>query len=227
MFFFGGCECVEGFVRARLIWMAEGCECSIELFVPVGWCRLEGLFDPVVCSDAGCLPFRLCLFGAFVVVFVRLPLRFLRSCEVFVGALRRFYARLCLKSLKDFVHTRGGFGFSGHALRGGFLALVNRFVEFGMRGDIAVSQARITEPGSSEDEVGICHEALHTGRGRHVVPFGCAPCVAPFAFGVWRWSVMPEPRSRGLRSSPIPCPSPSPGERPAHGYGRAWGKGVV
>ena len=107
---------MEGFVRARLIWMAEGCECSIELFVPVGWRCLEGLFDPIVIADAGCLPLRLRLFGAFVVVFVGSSLRFLL-----------FGARLCLKSLEDFVHACGGFGFSGHALRGGFLALVERF----------------------------------------------------------------------------------------------------
>ena len=105
---------MEGFVRARLIWMAECCESSIELFVPVGWRRLEGLFDPIVGSDARCL--ALCLFGAFVVVFVGSSLRCL-----LIGA------RLRLQSLKDFVHTRGGFGFSGHSLRGGFLALVERF----------------------------------------------------------------------------------------------------
>ena len=189
---------MEGFVRARLIWMAEGCECSIELFVPVVWRRLEGLFDPVVCSDAGCLPLRLRLFGAFVVVFVRLPLRFLRSCEVFERFSLRSFEIFVVAFAECFVHTLdSGFGFLGHALLGGSLALVNRFVEFGMRGNIAVSQARITEPGSSEDEVGISYEALHTGRGRHVVPFGCAPCVAPFAFGVWRWSVMPEPGAVG------------------------------
>ena len=175
---------MEGFVRSRLIWMAEGCEGSIELFVSVGWRRLEGLFDPVVCSDARCLALR--LFGAFVVVFVRSSLRFLligarlcfcRSCEVFVGFSLRSFEIFVVAFAECFVHTLdSGFGFLGHALLGGLLTLVDRFVEFGMRGDdIAVSQARITEPGSSEDEVGICHKALHTGRDRHVVPFGFAP----------------------------------------------------
>ena len=163
---------MEGFVRSRLIWMAEGCERSIELFVSVGWCCLEGLFDPIVGGGARCLPLR--CFGAFVVVFVGSSLRCL-----LLGA------RLRLQSLKDFVHTCGDFGFSAHSLRGGLLALiVDRFVRFALRGDFAVSQAWIPEPGSREDEVGIFCEALRTGGERHVVPFGsCAMCCAVC---VWR-----------------------------------------
>ena len=105
---------MEGFVRARLIWMAEGCECSIELFVPVGWCRLEGLFDPIVIADAGCLALRLSV------------LRLLRSFEVFVGLLLRSFDIFVVEFAECFGHSSVGFGFLGHALLGGFLALVER-----------------------------------------------------------------------------------------------------